>query len=320
MSQYVIRRLLQSLILLVGITLITFSLMQLAPGNPLTMMIDPDFDPQEIAAARSALGMDRPILVQYFSWLQELVKGNLGYAVRTGRSVSSLILNRLPATLLLTIASWCFAYFFGILLGVLSALNRGRFSDYFLTVFSFLGLSIPNFFLGLFLIFIFSIQLNWFPTSGYRTLFADLQGLGLIMDRLKYLILPSIALGFPGLATAMRFTRSSVLEVLAEDFVRTARSKGLSERIVIYKHALRNALLPVVTILGLSVPFLFSGSFIIESVFGWPGMGKLGVDAVFAREYPIIMGVNLIASTLVLLGNLGADLLYAVVDPRIRYT
>lgn len=320
MTQYVIRRLLQSLVLLVGITMLTFAIMQLTPGGPMRLMIDPNIDPAQIEKAEQRLGLDRPVIVQYFSWLGEVARGNLGYCIKNGRPVLEVIMERVPATIYLTGLAFVLSFAAAIPLGVLSATRRYSLLDYTMTVVSFAGISIPAFFFGLLLIFLFSIKLGWLPTSGLATIGADLRGWALLADRLKHVIMPALVLVLPNMATVMRYTRSSMLEVLGQEYVQTARAKGLSERVVIYRHALRNAMIPVITIFGLSLPFLFGGAFITETVFAWPGMGRLGIESVFAREYPVVMGINLFTSTLVLVGNLIADVLYAIVDPRIRYS
>ncbi len=320
MSSYIVRRLIQSIPLLVGITLISFFIMQMAPGDPMMMLVSPDIDVDSLEAMRAELGLDRPVYVQYFSWISQLLRGNMGYAVQTGRPVLELITERVPATLLLTASAVVFGYVVAIPLGVISALKQHGFVDYMLTLLAFLGISTPSFFAAILLVYVFAIYFNLLPTSGYYTLGEGLTGIANLVDRLRYLILPLIALSTRQIAQIMRFTRSSMLDVLNQDYVRTARAKGLHERMVIYKHALRNALLPIVTLLGLTLPSLIGGSFIIETIFAWPGMGRLGVSAIFAREYPILMGLNVLVAILVLVGNLLADVLYAFVDPRIQYS
>ncbi len=320
MQQYIIRRILQAIPLLLGITMITFGIMQLAPGNPLTMLISPDVPPEEVARAEERLGLHDPIYVQYFRWLTEMFQGNFGYTLAGGRSISREIVNRFPATFTLSVTSMLITFTLALPLGVISALKRGSFIDRLLTTFTFTGVSMPGFFLGLGLIFIFAVNLGWFPTSGMGTIGRGLSGWAVFSDRLRYLVLPAFTLAIPSLASVVRFTRSSMLDVLSEDYMRTARSKGLRERIVIYKHGLRNALIPVITILGGYLPFLFSGAYIVEQVFSWPGMGRLGIQAIYYREYGVIMALNVVTSALVLLGNLMADIMYAVVDPRIRYS
>ncbi len=320
MGPYVVRRFIQSVPLLIGITIITFGIMQLAPGNPLMMMVSPDTSPEDYLRVQEQLGMDRPLPVQYLRWLGQVLRGNLGYAVQSGRPVAQLILERLPATMTLSASALIVSYLLSIPLGVMSALKQHSVTDYCLTLFAFWGLSIPNFFFGVILVYVFSLRLNLLPTSGHTSIYEEFTGLALILDRMRYLVLPVLALALSGTASNMRYTRSSMLDVLGQDYIRTARAKGLSGRVVIYKHALRNALLPIITVFGMTVPFLLGGSFIIETIFAWPGMGRLGVSAIFAREYPILMGLNLLTSSLVLFGNLLADVLYALADPRIQYS
>jgi peptide/nickel transport system permease protein len=283
-------------------------------------MIDPSISLEEINKAEAKLGLDKPMVIQYFNWLKEILKGNLGYSVKTGQPVSKLIGERLPATLLLTGAAFILSFVIGVPLGVYSATHKYAASDYSMTMLAFLGISIPNFFLGLGLIYVFALKLGWLPTSGMTVIGMDTSGWSGALVLLKHLIMPATVLALPNLATVMRFTRSSMIEVLLHDFIRTAKAKGLTNRTVVYKHALRNALIPVVTVFGLSIPFLFGGAYITEQVFNWPGMGSLGIQAITAREYPIVMGLNLFTSMLVLLGNLIADISYAFVDPRIRYS
>lgn len=297
----------------------TFSIMQLAPGNPMQTMINPKISSEEMDKAQENLGMNDPIYIQYFNWMKEVIQGNLGYTIKTGQPVGKVIVERLPATLLLTGTAFIMAFVIGVPLGVYSATHRYRLPDYILTVVSFVGISIPSFFFGLGMIFIFALQLGWLPTSGMVTIGADYQGFALFMDYLKHVIMPASVLALPTVAVVMRFTRSSLLEVLNQDFIRTADAKGLSKRVVYLKHALRNALIPVITIFGLSIPFLFGGAYITEHIFNWPGMGSLGIQSIVAREYPVIMALNLFTSMLVMFGNLLADVMYAWADPRIRY-
>ncbi|MDG0811438.1 ABC transporter permease [Cohnella rhizosphaerae] len=318
MRNYLIKRLLTSLPLMVGITLLTFFIMQLAPGNPMQTMIDPRISTADLARAQERMGLNDPMIVQYFRWLGQIVQGNLGYTVKTGQSVAHMIGERLPATLLLTVTAFLFSFVVGVPLGVYSATNKYTKRDYGLTVFSFIGISVPSFFFGVALIYLFAVKLNWFPTSGLATINLEGGAWAAFVDKLKHLVLPALVLALPNLAVIMRFTRSSMIEVLTNDYIRTARAKGLSDRKVKFKHALRNAIIPVVTLFGISIPTLFGGAYITETIFNWPGMGSLGIQAITAREYPVIMGLNLFTSMLVLLGNLTADVLYAVVDPKIR--
>lgn len=320
MRVYITKRLLQAAPILIGITLLTFLIMQLAPGDPMRTMINPRVSAEELARAEASLGLDKPLLVQYFNWLREIFRGNLGYTVKTGQPVAELIMDRLPATLLLTGTAFLLSFSLGIPLGVYSATHKYSKTDYALTVVSFIGISIPSFFFGIAMIYLFAVKLNWVPTSGLQTINMVGNPLEILIDRLKHLVMPAIVLALPQMASVMRFTRSSMIEVMTHDYIRTARAKGLGESVVRFKHALRNAAIPVITIFGISIPFLFGGAYITETIFNWPGMGSLGISAITAREYPVIMGLNLFTSTLVLLGNLLADVLYAFVDPRIRYS
>lgn len=320
MKKYIFKRILQSIPILIGITLLTFCIMQLAPGNPMQTMINPRISPEELAKAEKSLGLDKPMIIQFFNWFKEILRGNLGYTVKTGQPVIGLILERLPATLLLTATAFILSFVAGVPLGVYSATHKYSKADYGLTVFAFIGISIPAFFFGIALIYLFAVKLGWFPTSGLSTINLQGSGFTIFIDKLKHLILPAFVLALPNLATVMRFTRSSMIEVLTHDYIRTAKAKGLSQKAVRYKHALRNALIPVITIFGLSIPFLFGGAYITETIFNWPGMGSLGISAITSREYPVIMGLNLFTSILVLVGNLVADILYAWADPRIRYS
>ncbi|MEO3945872.1 ABC transporter permease [Gorillibacterium sp. CAU 1737] len=318
MQRYLVKRLLTTLPLLVGISLLTFFIMQITPGNPMQTMIDPRISTAELARAQERMGLNDPVIVQYFRWLGQIVQGNLGFTIKTGQSVAGMILERLPATLLLTVTAFLLSFIIGVPLGVYSATNKYTKRDYGLTVFSFIGISVPSFFFGIALIYLFAVKLNWFPTSGLATINLQGSSWAIFLDKLKHLVLPALVLALPNLAVIMRFTRSSMIEVLTHDYIRTAKAKGLGGSMVKYKHALRNAIIPVITLFGISIPTLFGGAYITETIFNWPGMGSLGIQAITAREYPIIMGLNLFTSMLVLLGNLTADVLYAVADPKIR--
>ncbi len=293
----------------------------MAPGSPLSHMVDPTISGEALERRREQLGLDRPILQRYGSWLTEAVQGNLGYSTRyRGRLVTEIIQTRLGATIVLTFSSVLISFILAVPIGVISATRQYSALDYSVVVLAIAGVSIPVFFLGIVLIWAFGFQLGWFPVGGmvsagvrHATFLAYATDVG------RHLVLPLVTLTCASTARFVRFTRSSMLEVIRQDYVRTARAKGLSERVVIYRHALRNALLPVVTILGLSLPFLFSGAIITEAVFAWPGMGTLLIESVGQRDYGLLMGINLFLAVLVILGNLLADIFYTVVDPRIRY-
>lgn len=320
MQRYLMRRIVQMIPLVFLITILSFTIMHVAPGDPLDIMMDPlHRSPEEIALAAKRLGLDQPIHVQYFRWLRELSAGNLGYSYLSGRPVRDLILERLPSTLLLTVTALTLTFALAVPIGVISAVKRYSVLDRVVTVISFGGISVPEFFLCLALLYVVSLRLKLLPTSGFETLGVELSGLQLWADRARHLVMPAIAMAIPSIAGIARYTRSSMIDVLGEDYIRTGRAKGLRERAVILRHALKNSLMPVITLFGMEFPALFGGAFVVEWIFDWPGMGTLAVKAASNREYSILMALNLVTSFLVLLGNLIADILYAVVDPRIRY-
>ncbi|MFW5684496.1 MAG: ABC transporter permease [Spirochaetota bacterium] len=319
MTKYITRRLIQSIPVIFGITILSFAIMKLAPGDPLANFVNPNISMDDLEASRDALGLNDPWYVQYYRWIQEVLAGNLGYTYAGNHSIRDLILQRLPNTIILTLSAFVLSFAVGVPIGVVASVRKNSRTDYGLTVFSLVGVSIPSFFFGLLMIYLFSIVMGIFPAGGMVNVRAGHTGFARTLDILNHLVLPAIVLSLGNIATVSRFTRSNMLDVLKEDYIRTARAKGLRQKSIIYKHAFRNALIPVVTIFGLSIPFLFSGAYITESIFNWPGMGSLGIQAIQDREYGIVMALNLITATLVLLGNLTADVLYAVVDPRIRH-
>ena len=319
MGKYIRKRLLQAIPVVFGITLLTFFIMKMAPGGPLGGMISPRSSSEALLRAQEKLGLNKPIIVQYWNWLRELVQGNFGYSTYNGQDVLAMIMERLPATLLLTVTSFVFSFVVGIPLGVYSATHKYSKGDYGLTIFSFIGISIPSFFFGMGMIYIFAMKLKWFPTSGFGSALFRGTGFQLFLHKLRYLVMPALVMSLANLSSVMRFARSSMIETLSQDYIRTARAKGLAEKAVIYRHALKNSLIPVITIFGQSIPNLFGGAYITEKVFGWPGMGLLGVDAINNRDYQVLMGLTLFTAVLVLLGNLLADIMYSAVDPRIRY-
>jgi peptide/nickel transport system permease protein len=319
MARFMVERFLQAIPLIFGVTIITFVILQMAPGDPLDVMRDPlRTSTATLAKAEKELGFDQPIHIQYLRWLKQLMQGNFGYSYLSGKPVTELLSTRLPSTMVLACTALIISYAVGIPIGVISAIKRYSLMDRILTILSFGGISVPNFFLCLAFVYIFSLKLRFFPTSGFGTLGVTLTGIDLWQDRLKYLVLPAVSLSIPAMAGIVRYTRSSMLDVLSEDYVRTARSKGLRESVVIMKHALTNSLLPVITLFGLQFPMLFGGAFVVEYIFDWPGMGTLAVESVTYREYAIVMAINLISAWLVLGGSLVADLLYVMFDPRIR--
>lgn len=319
MGKYIIKRLLQAIPVLFGITVITFFVTHLAPGGPMAGMVKPGLSVEDLIAAEEALGLHEPIVVQYFNWLGEAIHGNWGYSIKTSQQVMDMILERLPATLLLTGTGFVFSMLLGVLLGIITGTRKGSRLDSFLSVLAFIGISVPSFFLALGVVYVFALKLGWFPTGAMQTIGANYTGFRQVVDVAWHLVLPVTTLAILNSASTMRFTRSSILDVVHEDYIRTAKAKGVRRRAVIYVHTLKNALIPVITLFGLSLPSLFSGSYIIESIFNWPGLGTLSVQSITARDYPVMMGLNLITAVLVLCGNLIADLLYAAVDPRVLY-
>jgi len=321
MLNYIIRRAIYIIPLLIGITLITFFIMQLTPGKPTEIMTEMQLKVSPEAKQRliKLYGLDKPLHIQYLNWLKRMIKFDFGNSFKDDRPVIKKILERLPATLLLNFLSLLLIFCFALPIGIYSAIHKDKLFDKTMTVFVFLGYSIPKFWLALILMIVFGIFLGWLPISGLRSInYDELSFCGKIFDILKHLILPVLISGFGGLAGLSRYTRNSMLEVINSDYIKFARAKGLTETKIIYRHALKNALIPVVTILGLSLPELIGGSFIFETIFAYPGMGRLGYDAVMSRDYPMVMAVGSIAAFLTLLGNLLADIAYAYVDPRIR--
>ncbi len=319
MLKYISKRLLISIPVIIGITILSFIIMKLSPGDPLANFINPSINMADLEKSRQALGLNDPLYVQYFKWIGQVAKGNFGYTYSGNHSISGLILERLPNTVILTLSAFVMSFVVGIPLGVIGAVKKNTRTDYGITLMSLVGVAIPSFFFGLLVIYVFALMLGIFPSGGMVNIRAGYTGFAYYTDILHHLVLPAVVLSLGNIASVSRFTRSNMLDILKEDYIRTAKAKGLRNKAVIYRHALRNALIPVVTIFGLSIPFLFSGAYITESIFNWPGMGQLGIRAIQDREYGIIMALNLITATLVLTGNLVSDILYAIVDPRIRH-
>ncbi|MDX1393072.1 MAG: ABC transporter permease [Gemmatimonadota bacterium] len=322
MIRYVVRRLLQAIPLLFGIATITFFVIHLAPGDPMDMFLEPrlrrQMDPEAIELLRRNFGLDQPIHVQFGKWLANLAQGDLGVSFQYRRPVTALIAERVPYTLQLAVLALLFDALIGIALGIYSAVRQYSLADRVVTIGSLAVYSVPAFWLAIMLVMVFSVNLGWFPISQTRSLDYDLLSTwGKIVDRLWHLALPVFVLGVAQAAGTARYMRSRLLEVLSEEYIIAARARGLPEKTVILKHALRNALIPILTIYGMSLPFLLGGAVLIENVFAWPGMGLLATDAVGVRDYPVIIATTMIAAVLVILGNLLADITYSIVDPRI---
>jgi peptide/nickel transport system permease protein len=315
-GKYVRRRLLQMIPLLLGISVLIFLIIQAAPGGPEAVFLATGrfVDTSLIEAYRERLGLDQPIYVQYWSWISAAVTGDFGFSFISGRPVAEMILERLPATIELMAAAFMLGAIIAIPLGIYSAVKQYSALDFLGTGFSFLGIAMPVFWFGLILQLIFAVNLGWLPTSGRTTV-----GDGSLPDHLKHLILPAAVLSLRYIAGWSRYTRSAMLGVVGTDYVRTARSKGLSENTIRMRHALKNAMIPVVSIMALDLAGLFSGAVITETIFAWPGIGRLFIQAMGNRDYPVLMGILMLGSFMVVFFNLVADVVYGWLDPRISY-
>jgi peptide/nickel transport system permease protein len=320
MIRFAVRRILVSIPLIWALATLTFFIVRLAPGDPLAMYYNPEIDPEVMETIRVRLGLDQPLHIQYVKWLGSLAQGELGVSFSHHRPVMDILVETIPNTLVLTVFSLAMILVVGVLLGVISAVRQYSWVDNATTIGALFIYSMPGFWLGLMLIIVFSLKLGVLPASQMESVDAEYMAWGArLWDRALHLVMPVFVLGIASAASVARYMRSSLLEVIRQDYVRTARAKGLPERRVILRHALVNALIPIITLLGLYLPFLLSGAVVTETIFAWPGMGRLTIGAIFARDYPIVMATNLIAGVMVVAGNLVADLLYGIVDPRIRY-
>jgi peptide/nickel transport system permease protein len=316
---YILRRLAISVPILFGLTLVTFIFTELLPGDFVDALVPPTaivaYSPEQLQAMRENYGLNKPPYVRYAIWLRELLRGNLGHSLVSGAAVRDEIMTRLPATLQLTVTSLLFGIIVGGALGIIAAVKQYSWLDQLLTILGFFWISTPGFVFAIAGIYLFSLKLPLFPTSGIT----DYGAAAGWLTRIHHMILPSAVLGLGSVASFMRYTRGSMLDVIRQDYIIVARAKGLGEKAILLTHALRNALIPVITIIGLDIPYLIGGAVIIESIFAWPGMGTYSLGAINARDYPVIMGVNFIVALVVLLSNLITDIAYAFVDPRIRY-
>lgn len=318
MLRFVVRRLLAMIPLLLAISVFSFILIRVAPGDPMVTYEDPRGSHQltadELQRLYDKLGLNDPLYVQYWRWLQNVVHGNLGYSLTTKRPVLEMVAQRVPNTLRLTVVALLTTLLLAIPLGVISGRFQNSLFDQVVSIVTFIGFSLPNFWLALMLIYVFGVNLKWLPIMGMTP-----AGPGDLWTTIKYMILPVTTFVLVDVGGWMRYQRSGVIEAMHEDYTRTARAKGLRESTIFFRHVWRNALLPIVTFLGLSLSSLIGGSFLIEYVFAWPGMGRLGVEAALSRDYTVVMAVTMISAVLVMVGNLIADITYALVDPRIRY-
>jgi peptide/nickel transport system permease protein len=312
MARFLVRRIGYSLVVLIGVLVVVFALVHLVPGDPVRIALGTRYNPQAYDALRSASGLDRPIVEQFFGYVASAARGDLGVSFRNGDPVAGILIERLPATVSLALVGILIALLIALPAGIWSALREGRVSDVIVRVTSQFGVSVPDFWMGILLIALFSTTLGWLPTSGYRPLFSDPAGW------LSHILLPGLTVGLVAGAILTRYVRSAVLDVAAMGYVRTARSKGLSPAVVTFRHTVRNALVPILTITGIQLATILGGVIVVEVVFAWPGLGRLVYNAVAARDYPVIQGAVLLIAVLFLLINLMVDLLYAVIDPRIR--
>lgn len=317
MTIYIMHRLIQALIVLFIVTALVFILMHLLPGDPILYYLTQDrftqATPEEIADLRHQFGVDRPIIVQYLDWLNDIFHGDLGRSVSRRVPVNDLIKQALPISFYLGALSFIISNAIAIPIGIISAARRGKWSDTVLTVLANIGITAPTFWMGVILIYLFGLTLGWLPTHGYTSPFED------FFQSTRQIIMPIICLSVFPLAGAVRQTRSAMLEVIHQDYIRTAWSKGLTERTVILKHAVKNGIVPVVTLVGMGIGSIVGGQVLVEQVFTIPGMGRLAVDALFARDYAVVQGIVLIIAVVVLLSNLAVDISYGWLDPRVRY-
>jgi len=313
LASYIVRRLIQTVVVIFLVTFISFSLLQIMPGDPAVIMLGLDADQKEVDALRKEMWLDRPFLVQYEHWLSNALHGDLGKSITYREPVTELILRRIPVTGQLSIQAFILSTLLGILAGIFCAIRRGGFLDQIVSLFANVGIAIPVFWLGILCIYIFALKLSWLPVAGLTSPFEDLA------SNLKQSVLPVIMLAVSSIAVMARQTRSSMLEVISQDYIRTAKSKGLRERVVVMKHALKNALIPVVTLLGLQVRLLVGGSVLVETVFNIPGMGRLLVASTFNKDFLIMQGSVLLIGSVVCLANLIVDISYGWLDPRVKY-
>jgi peptide/nickel transport system permease protein len=311
-THYIVRRLLLLPVVLLGVSVLVFMVLHLVPGNPAQVIAGPDAPPETVAAIEHELGLDRPLYEQYGLYIERVLSGDLGRSLRSRRPVLSDVLDALPNTIQLALVAAVITPLLAIPLGVAAAAKRGTVLDRGLMLISMLGITLPVFALALGFMWIFGYQLRWFPISGYG-------GPIWTADGLRSVTLPALTLAIGAVATLARLTRSAMLEVLNQDYVRTARAKGLGESLVLMRHGLANALLPVITVVGLQIALLLSGAFVTETVFAWPGVGRLAVFAIQARDFPLVQGTVLVIAVMFVLVNLAVDVLYAYVDPRIHY-
>ncbi|MGG2466616.1 ABC transporter permease [Paraclostridium bifermentans] len=313
MGKFIIKKIVYSIPTIIIVSILSFMIMYAAPGDPLNMYIKPEMNQSDIANLKIELGLDGNVLDQYIGWLKNVLKGDLGNSLINHRSVSEQIIEKVPATISLMGISLIVSVFISIPLGLISGINKSKFIDNFISIISYIGISMPGFWLAIILISLLSLKLGVLPSSGMRTL-----GMDSSLDLIKHFIMPVTVLSFGNIAVFTRYIRINTINQLEEEYVITARAKGVSEYRILFKHIFKNCLIPVITIVGMNLSNLVTGSFIIESVFGWPGMGTLGMNSISARDYPMIMGFTMLSCILLITGNIVADILYIFADPRIK--
>jgi peptide/nickel transport system permease protein len=317
MTSYVIRRLLIGVIIIILVTVLVFLVMRLLPGDPLYLFLAENqienFSEQQLQEIRHQYGLDKTLPMQYIDWISNTIRGNLGYSVYNQTSINTLLASRFPVTAELSIISWIFGHAIGLLVGIVAALRRGKLIDSFATAFTYIGVTIPSFWLAILLIYLMGLKLGWLPLSGWTSPSVDL---GM---HVKQLIMPVFCLSIAGIASTARLMRSSMLEVIQQDYVRTAWSKGLDERVIVLRHALKNSFIPIITVLGMGMAHIFGGSFIIETLFSIPGMGRLMVTSLYAHDYNVVQFSALFTAFLIVMSNVIVDISYGFFDPRIRY-
>ncbi|NLX71267.1 MAG: ABC transporter permease [Clostridiales bacterium] len=306
MLKYIVKRILLMIPVLVFMTIIVFTIFFFAPGDPVSRIAGPNVTPEVYESIKRKYGLDQPYIVQYWRFMKSVIEGDLGISILQERPVIDMIKERLPVTLEIGLLGFLITFVIAIPAGVMAAVKKNTFVDYLCMSGTLVGVAIPTFWFGMLLMYFFAYKLRWFPISGYGTI--------------KHLILPSFAIGLTNAAITARMVRSSMLEVLKQDYVRTARSKGLLEKVVIYRHALKNAMIPIITLMGLRLGWIIGGSVALEIIFSIPGIGRLMVDSILARDYPVVQGAMLVLTSSIIVANILADALYAIVDPRIRYS
>ena len=313
MRKLILRRILQAIPMLIFISIVSFILIKIAPGDPVASYITPKMSERDVEIMRHNLGLDKPVYIQYFIWLQDVLKGNFGYSLVNHRPILKEITTRIPATLILMGTSLSLSIILAIPLGLIAGLKKNSILDNIISVFTYIGISIPSFWFAMILIYTFSLSLHLLPSFGMHA-----AGTNSTIDVIKHLIMPSLVLSFYNLSVFIRYIRSNTISELREDYVTLHYANGASKIVTLFKYVLKNTLIPIITILGMSIPGLISGAFITETIFGWPGMGRLGINAIYSFDYPMIMGITLLSSLMLILGNLVSDILCFFVDPRIK--